>query len=129
MDLNWYETLNKPLFTPPSWVFAPAWTVLYILMFLSLYIYLRTYTKINKTNGTILFLTQLLFNFLWSPSFFYWQNIKLSFFIIILLVLFLIGTIVYFYKVSKISAILLIPYFLWVCFAIYLNFGFMVLNP
>lgn len=126
--MTWYETLNKPLFTPPAWVFSPAWTVLYTLMFVALFVYLRTKTPINKTNGTILFLTQLLFNFLWSPAFFYWQNIRLAFFIIILLLLFLIATIFYFYKISKLSAILLIPYLLWVCFATYLNFGFMILN-
>ena len=128
MDLIWYETLNKPVLTPPSWVFAPVWTVLYILIFFSLFVLLKKNTDRDKTNAVILFLMQLLLNFLWSPTFFYWHNIQLSFVIIILLFLFLIAAIIDFYKISKLSAMLLIPYFLWICFAIYLNFGFMVMN-
>ena len=128
MDLTWYETLNRPPFTPPAWVFAPAWTILYTMMFVSLILVIRTKTFENKTNAIILFLIQLLFNFLWSPAFFYWHNIKLAFIIIILLLIFLVATIAFFYRISKISAFLLIPYLLWICFAIYLNFGFMLMN-
>lgn len=128
MDLTWYETLNRPPFTPPAWVFAPAWTILYTMMFVSLFIVIREKTFENKTNAIILFLTQLLFNFLWSPTFFYWHNIKMAFVIIILLLIFLVMTIAFFYRISKLSAFLLIPYLLWICFAIYLNFGFMVMN-
>ena len=128
MDLTWYETLNRPLFTPPAWVFAPAWTILYTMMFVSLILVIRTKTFENKTNAIILFLTQLLFNFLWSPTFFYWHNIKMALVIIILLLIFLVLTIAFFYRISKLSALLLIPYLLWICFAIYLNFGFMLMN-
>lgn len=128
MDLTWYETLNRPPFTPPAWVFAPAWTILYTMMFVSLFIVIREKTFENKTNAIILFLTQLLFNFLWSPTFFYWHNIKMAFIIIILLLIFLVATITFFYRISKLSAFLLIPYLLWICFAIYLNFGFMIMN-
>ena len=128
MDLNWYETLNKPELTPPAWIFSPVWIVLYALIFLSLFLVIRSKTEINKTNAIVLFLTQLLFNFLWTPTFFYWQNITMSFVIIILLLVFLMLTIIYFYKISKVSAILLIPYLIWICFAVYLNFGFMILN-
>ena len=128
MDLTWYETLNRPPFTPPAWVFPPAWTILYTMMFVSLILVIRAKTLENKTNAIILFLTQLLFNFLWSPTFFYWHNIKMAFIIIILLLIFLVATIAFFYRISKLSALLLIPYLLWICFAIYLNFGFMALN-
>ena len=128
MDLTWYETLNRPPFTPPAWVFPPAWTILYTMMFVSLIIVIRTKTLENKTNAIILFLTQLLFNFLWSPTFFYWHNIKMAFVIIILLLIFLVLTIAFFYRISKLSAFLLIPYLLWICFAINLNFGFMIMN-
>ena len=128
MDLTWYETLNRPPFTPPAWVFAPAWTILYTMMFVSLFLVIRKKTFENKTSAIILFLTQLLFNFLWSPVFFYWHNIKLAFIVIILLLIFLVATIAFFYRISKISAFLLIPYLLWICFAIYLNFGFMLMN-
>lgn len=128
MDLTWYNTLNKPAFTPPSWVFAPAWTVLYLMIFLSFMIFIMTKTMQDKTLGVSLFLVQLILNFLWSPVFFYWKNITLSFVIIILLLGFLLMTIINFYKISKWSAILLIPYFLWICYATYLNYGFMMMN-
>ncbi len=128
MDLTWYDTLNKPAFTPPSWVFAPAWTILYLMIFLSFMIFIMTKTMQDKTLGVSLFLVQLILNFLWSPVFFYWKNITLSFVIIILLLGFLLMTIVNFYKISKWSAILLIPYFLWICYATYLNYGFMMMN-
>lgn len=128
MDLTWYDTLNKPAFTPPSWVFAPAWTILYLMIFLSFMIFIMTKTMQDKTLGVSLFLVQLILNFLWSPVFFYWKNITLSFVIIILLLGFLLMTIINFYKISKWSAILLIPYFLWICYATYLNYGFMMMN-
>ena len=128
MDLTWYDTLNKPAFTPPSGVFAPAWTVLYLMIFLSFMIFIMTKTMQDKTLGVSLFLVQLILNFLWSPVFFYWKNITLSFVIIILLLGFLFMTIINFYKISKWSAILLIPYFLWICYATYLNYGFMMMN-
>ena len=128
MDLNWYNTLNKPEFTPPSGIFAPAWTILYLLIFLSLIVFLRTKTEKDKTNGIILYLCQLALNFLWSPIFFIWQNIETAFVVVILLAIFLIFNILEFYKISKLSAILLIPYLIWIVFVIYLNYGFMVLN-
>lgn len=128
MNLDWYNTLNKPLFTPPSEIFAPAWLILYILIFVSLYIFIKTRTDKSKSFGILLFVIQMGLNLLWSPVFFYFRDMKAAFYVIILLVIFLILNIVSFYKISKISAILLIPYLLWVCFAIYLNYGFMVLN-
>lgn len=128
MDLNWYNTLNKPAFTPPSFVFAPAWAILYLMIFLSFVVFMVTKTEQDKTLGIWLFLTQLLLNFLWSPVFFYWKNISLSLVIIILLLAFLLLAIINFFKVSKLSAILLIPYFLWICYAAYLNYGFMMMN-
>ncbi len=128
MNLTWYETLNKPAFTPPASVFAPAWAILYIFIFISFVIFLVTKTNEDKTQGIALFLAQLIFNMLWSPVFFYWKNMSLSLVIIVLLLSFLLATIISFFKISKIAALLLIPYFLWVCFAAYLNYGFMIMN-
>ena len=128
MNLIWYETLNKPAFTPPPGVFAPAWTIFYTLIFTSLIIFLIKNTNENKTVGVVLFVIQMVLNLLWSPVFFYWQNISLAFAVIVLLDIFVIGTIIAFYKASKISAYLLVPYILWLLFATYLNWGFLVLN-
>lgn len=128
MDIIWYETLNKPYLTPPSWVFTPAWIFLYILILFSIITYAYTKTPKNKTGGYVFFGIQMVLNLLWTPVFFHFQNIRLSFLIICLLMIFIILTIIAFYKVSKIAAALLVPYIIWVGFAIYLNYGIMVLN-
>ncbi len=128
MDLIWYNSLNKPALNPPNWIFAPMWGIIYFLMFCSFLLMIYSDTNIDKKPAIILFVTQLLLNFSWSPIFFYFHNIKLAFVIIFFLNLFLILTIISFFKISKISAILLIPYLLWLIFATYLNFEFMRLN-
>ena len=128
MNLIWYNSLNKPTLNPPAETFAPVWGVLYFLMLLAFWLMLYSDTNKDKKPAIILFVTQLLLNFSWSPIFFYFHNIKLAFVIIFFLNLFLILTIISFFKISKISAILLIPYLLWLIFATYLNFEFMRLN-
>ncbi len=128
MEMIWYESLNKPFLTPPSWVFAPAWIFLYILILASFFTYVYSNSEKNKFRGYLFFTLQLLLNFAWSPVFFHLHDIRLSFAIICLLLIFLILTIIAFYKISKIAAALLVPYFVWVCFAIYLNYGVLSLN-
>ena len=128
MNLDWYNTLNKPLLTPQAEVFPAVWTILYILIFLSLIIFVTAKSLNTKTKGIILFIIQIFLNFFWSPIFFYWKNISLAFLVIILLDLFVILTIQEFYKVSKIASMFLIPYLLWILFATYLTFAFMILN-
>lgn len=78
--------------------------------------------------GYIYFSTQLILNLLWTPAFFYLQNILLAVIIIILLDIFVVLTIKSFYKVSKISGLILIPYLIWIFFATYINIGYLVLN-
>ena len=128
MNMNWYENLNKPLFTPPAEVFAPAWTIFYGLILLSLVIFITTSTFKSKKAGYIYFSIQLILNFLWTPVFFAMQNIELAVVVIILMLIFIILTIIKFFEISRLSAFLLMPYLLWVCFATYLNFGYLVLN-
>jgi len=126
--MEWYHTLNKPAFNPPDWLFAPVWTVLYITIALSLIIYLRNGHLKEKSAGIIAFLAQLFLNLIWAPTFFANQNINGAFAIIILLIFAILITIILFYKHSKVAAILLLPYFVWTCFAAYLNFEILRLN-
>ena len=128
-NLNWFHTLKKPLFAPPDWMFAPVWAILYIMIFLSLIIFLRTGSLKYKKLPILFFLIQLLLNFSWSSIFFGMQRIDIALVIILLLWIFLLITIFMFYKSSKAAAWLLIPYFLWVSFATYLNYGYWRLNP
>lgn len=124
----WYNSLTKPVLSPPSYIFPPVWSVLYVTIFISLILFIITKTKISKKNGYIYFFIQMILNLLWSPAFFIMQNIGLALFIVILLDIFVILTIKNFYKVSEISAYLLMPYLIWIIFATYLNASYLILN-
>ncbi len=128
MDLTWYNNLNKPLFNPPSEIFGPVWAVMYTLIFISFVLFLNSKKSNNKTPGLVAFVIQLLLNFSWSPVFFIQHNLAISFAIIILLIISIVLTIIFFYKVSKAAGIILVPYLIWTCFAAYLNYSIMVLN-
>ena len=123
----WYYNLTKPPLAPPDWIFPPVWSILYFSMLVALLLYLFKPSQ-NKKSGYIYFIAQLILNFLWTPTFFYLQNIVLALIVIILLDIFVILTIKSFYKVSKISGLILMPYLLWILFATYLNIGYLVLN-
>lgn len=131
----WYAGLVKPALNPPNWVFGPAWTTLFLLMGVALYLVWSSYAKASegqakhKKQALIVFGIQLVLNTLWSIIFFGsttltingLNNIGLAFLEIIVLWLAVLATIVYFHKVSRIAAWLLVPYILWVSFAGYLN--------
>ena len=124
----WFNSLTKPFLNPPSKIFPPVWTILYILIFVSLILFIFAKSDNPKYKGYLFFALQILLNLLWSPVFFIRHNIGLSLFIIILLDIFVILTIKNFYKSSKWAAILLVPYLLWILFATYLNFTYFILN-
>lgn len=123
----WYYKLLKPPFAPPDWIFPPVWSILYFTMFTALLLYIFKPVQ-NKKSGYIYFAAQLTFNLLWTPSFFYLQNIVLALIMITILDIFVVLTIKSFYKVSKTSALILVPYLIWVLFATYLNIGYLILN-
>jgi tryptophan-rich sensory protein len=125
---GWYSTLNRPKFTPPNWLFAPAWTTLFILMSISLYfVYISEKSK-NKDIYTTFFYIQLLLNFLWNVLFFGLNNPSLGLIEIVVLTVTVVVTIVYGFKVKKVSGYLLIPYLLWLLFAGALNLAIYTLN-
>lgn len=124
---TWYTTLNKPSFSPPNWIFAPVWTVLYILMGVSLYLVWISKSKL-KQNALYLFFVQLGLNALWSLIFFGLHNPSLALVDIIALWVAIILTMRAFLKINKISGRLLVPYLAWVSFATYLNYSIWVLN-
>lgn len=125
---TWYTTLNKPSFNPPNFIFAPVWTTLYILMAVSFYLVLISKVK-DKQLAVRLFLVQLFLNIFWSVLFFGLHSPLLALFDIILLWILILLTIKYFYKISHSTSYLLIPYLLWVSFAIILNLSIALLNP
>ena len=127
-NLEWFDSLNKPYLNPPDWVFMPVWSILYAMIILSLFLFLKGGLYKGKRLPLFFFIAQILLNFSWTPVFFGLQNIFAAFLIIFLMYIFIILTIITFYKYSKISALLLIPYLIWVSFAAYLNFAYLVLN-
>lgn len=128
-NMNLYSTINQPHLAPPDWVFPVVWTVLYILMGISLYIVSNSKADyIDKRRAYILFGAQLFFNFIWSPIFFCAQKFLLAFVVLMILWLFTAGMILNFYKISKSAGLLQIPYLIWLTFAGYLNFAIYLLN-
>jgi len=127
---TWYAYLQKPVLIPPNWSFSIVWTLLYLLMGISLYIVWQKGWSVPyiKTAMSI-FIVQLFFNFLWSYLFFGLRSPQLGLAGIILLWILIVVNIIQFYRSSKPAGLLLVPYILWVSFAAYLNYGIMVLNP
>jgi tryptophan-rich sensory protein len=124
---TWYAGLEKPLLNPPNIVFGPVWTILYLLIAISLYL-VWVHPAKNKTAAYIAFATQILLNTLWSLVFFGLHAPLLAVAVVLLLVMAIIATIISFHRVSKVAAYLLIPYVVWVGFATYLTIGIAVLN-
>lgn len=129
MDYDYINELKTPFLQPPPIVFKTVWLVLYVLMFLSLYIFLRAEVNSSiKINGVLIFIIQLTLNLIWSPIFFYYKKIFLAFCVTFLLTVAVGVMIVYFYQVSRMAALMNIPYFLWLLFADYLNFHIWFVN-
>ncbi len=126
-DSIWYKSLTKPPFAPPDWLFAPVWGFLYLTIALSFLIYITKPAE-DKKIGYVYFVIQLVLNLAWSPIFFGLKEIFWAFILIILMDIFVYLTIRKFYSVSKISGLILIPYFIWILFATYLNAGYLFLN-
>lgn len=126
---TWYAFLNKPFFSPPNWLFAPVWTILFLLMGVALYLVIESKGNIiQKKLAIALFSIQFFFNVLWSFLFFGLRSPFLGVIGIIVLWFSILATILSFYKISKKSAYLLIPYILWVSFATILNLTIMLIN-
>lgn len=123
---NWYAALQKPWFTPPSWVFAPVWITLYTLMGISFYLVCKKRPR-NKL-PIYIFLIQLALNALWSYLFFGLHNPFYALIEIVLLNIAILATIILFYKVDKRASYLLIPYIVWTTIATFLNYYIWVLN-
>lgn len=126
---SWYKFLNKPLFSPPNWIFMPVWTTLYTLMGISFYLIVISKKNIvARKRAIILFLIHLAFNSLWSLIFFGLKNVGLALLEIIMLDALVVAVMVNFYRIKKIAAYLLIPYLTWILFASFLTYSIYILN-
>ncbi|MCC5841864.1 MAG: tryptophan-rich sensory protein [Opitutales bacterium] len=125
---EWYASLNKPTWNPPSWVFGPVWTLLYALMAISAWLVWVRGGFSAQRGPLSLFLLQLALNAAWSPVFFGLERPDLAFLVILFLWLGIVATIIAFRKVSHPATTLLLPYLAWVSFATALNGAIWILN-
>lgn len=122
-SMNIYSQVEKPIFSPPAYVFMIVWPILYILMGLASYrIYMYREAGENVGNALFYYLIQLLLNYLWSFVFFSFRLYGLAFIEFIILFIFIIITFWKFIKIDKIAGYLLIPYILWCSYALVLNY-------
>jgi len=127
---TWYATLQKPFFTPPNWLFAPAWITLYILMAIAVFLIWRQgLGRKGVKSALVIFLVQLVLNALWSVVFFGLQSPLYGMVVILALWVAILLTIIRFFKLSTAAGALLLPYILWVSFASALNIAIFMLNP
>ena len=124
---NIYDEIITPTLSPPSILFPIVWTVLYILMGISSYIVYNSQSEF-KSKALVIYVLQLIVNFIWPILFFNLRVFLLSFLWLILLVILVIYMLKLFYDVKPISSYLQIPYICWLLFASYLNFMIYVLN-
>ncbi len=126
---TWYPTLNKPFFTPPDWLFAPAWITLYAMMAVAWYLVLRQgWSDAQVQRATTAFLIQLVLNGTWSFVFFGMQSITGGLVVIIALLLAIRWTLKRFFPLSRWAGFLLLPYLAWVMYATLLNGTLWMMN-
>ena len=125
---TWYQTLDKPSFNPPDWIFGPVWTTLYIFMGISIWLIWKKEKSKIRTLAIKIFWLQLFFNIFWTFLFFGIRKINYSLIEIFFLIFLIIITIFYFLKLNKIAGYLLIPYLIWVIYASILTFNIWILN-
>ena len=122
---EWYQSLIKPAFNPPNWIFGPAWTMLYITIAIAGWM---LWEKHRQSTAMKLWFVAILLNFLWSPAFFGMQNIALALVIIVAMLASIVAFIATSRKLDGKIAALFVPYALWVSFATLLNASILALN-
>ena len=121
----WYSEIILPSFNPPSWVFAPVWSTLYILMTIAIW---KIWKNSFDTRILKIYFIHLFFNSTWSIIFFGLHKIFFALFVLLLLICLIIILILRFKRVNMLSFYLMIPYLLWCCYALILNFSLFLLN-
>ena len=121
----WYSQIILPSFNPPSWVFGPVWTTLYILMSIAIW---RIWIKYYDNKILNLYFFHLFFNMIWSIIFFGFHQIGLALLDLFIILIFIVLLMKIYYSKDKISFSLMVPYFLWSSYALVLNFNIFILN-
>lgn len=126
---GWYATLQKPAYNPPTWLFAPVWSILYVLIAYAAY---RVWRHRNEsaafTAATLIYIIQLALNFAYPVAFFGMHKVFWALIVILVLLIGIIINMIWFGKFSRTGAWLMLPYLLWVSFASVLNLNIYLLN-
>jgi translocator protein len=122
---DWYQSLEKPFFNPPPWLFGPVWTTLYVLIGVA---GARIWQRAPKSAAMQLWFAQMAFNLMWSPAFFGLQNPELALAVIVGMLVTIIAFMVKAKPIDRISTLLFVPYLAWVSFAGILNLSIAWLN-
>lgn len=126
---GWYAALQKPSFNPPTWLFGPVWTIIYVLIAFAAYRVWRHRNDSGEfTAATLIYIVQLALNFAWSIVFFGMHQLFWALMVILALLASIILNMVLFSRFSRTGAWLLLPYVLWVSFASVLNLNIYLLN-
>lgn len=125
----WFDALAKPELMPPGWVFPVAWTILYIMLGFALASILHARGARNRGLALGLFGLQLLLNYSWSPIFFAYHKVSLALAVIVAMLILATAAAVYFGRIRKVAGVFMLPYLAWLCFASYLNYQILILNP
>ena len=122
----WYSELIKSNYNLPDWIFAPVWTTLYLMMTLAIWFY--WHSKNREMNTIYIYFIHIVFNTTWSIVFFGLHQILLALLVLMILIILIIILILKFKRVNYVSSYLMIPYLLWCCYALFLNFNLYTLN-
>ena len=122
----WYSQLEKSNYNPPDWVFAPVWTTLYLMMTLAIWFF--WHSKNRDMNTVYIYFIHIIFNTTWSIIFFGYHQIFLAMIVLMILIFLIIILFIRFKRVNFVSSYLMIPYLLWCCYALFLNFNLFILN-
>ena len=121
----WYSQIVQPSFSPPSWVFGPVWTSLYILMSIAVWI---SWISTRKKKILLIYFIHLFFNGIWSIIFFGFHNILLALIDLSIIIIFIVWLMTIYHKSNKLSFLLMLPYLLWSSYAFLLNGSIYYLN-
>jgi translocator protein len=127
-DSGWYQQLQQPAWAPPGWLFAPVWTLLYLLMGIAAWLVWKSHGWEGARTALTLFLVQLVFNALWSWIFFGLREPGLALAEIAVLWILIVATLLEFWRKQPLAGALLLPYLAWVSFAAALNSSLWMLN-
>jgi benzodiazapine receptor len=126
---GWFASLHKPPLMPPGWVFGAGWTLLYILLGLSLAMVLHAHGATSRQKAVGLFGVQLVLNFAWSPVFFAFHQVAAALSIVAAMIVVCVVMVLVTWRIRVLAGLLLYPYLAWLIFAGVLNYQILALNP